>query len=152
MTRRPKFSNIGSRSEIGTGSPSLTIFRWTRSGGSCRAGDADLSRRALPRSGAGTEAVCSAQCLEIGKIIERVARVDVFLVRHREGATVAGRERQSGGFALGLDQHFAQPVRPGEGRFRDAFARCRPDPHLCARCSGSVRTTTCTRAWLEPEI
>src|SRR6267154_3166164 len=91
-----------------------------------------------------------AQRLEIGEIREHLARGHVLLVGEREGAAVAARERQSLGFAAPLGQQLPQSVRPGQGRFRDAPLD--PGEVRMMALAGSVRTTTCRRAWLEPEI
>ena len=100
MTRRPKFSNMGSRSEMGTGSPSLTIFRCTRSGfcsgGRCR----------LRRSVAGL----LAQRFQVGDVLQCIARRHVFLVAHREGAPITVGQRDASGLALVLHDDIAQPV------------------------------------------
>ena len=85
MTRRPKFSSIGSRSEIGTGSPSLTIFRCTRSGLLVRGAMQIQPQRLRVR----------AQRFEVGEIVERVGRIDVVLVGEREGAAVAARRARA---------------------------------------------------------
>ena len=61
-----------------------------------------------------------AQRLEIGEILEHRARRHILLVGERERMAVAARERQSGGFAAALGQQLPQPVRPRQGRFRDA--------------------------------
>ena len=90
------------------------------------------------------------QRLEVVEVAEHLAGRHVFLVGEREGMAVAAGEGEPGRLAALIDEHFAQPVGPGERRGADAPLDAGEIGRWCR--PGSVRTTTCRRAWLAPEI
>ena len=65
-----------------------------------------------------------AQCLQIGEVVQHIARRHILLVGQREHASIAVHQRHARSLAVALDEHLAQPVGPGQGRLRDAPLDC----------------------------